>query len=207
MIDYFTTNELLSLQYLVLSAGIHNSGLVSNVVKINDLYPTTEIASGYIDYGDKDLFRKSYTEELKDTKNILYRTVLRPIVKFHHNIVLISKDGVEEFYLEVMADYLRKQFGMPTIDLNQLFTEGETDVFYIDRQTVHNNTVDIARDVVRMERRDLESTIDGRIKLIRDIMNKDEKLKKLKELGIRVKKSDRDDLDRLLMEAWLEDRE
>ena len=61
---------------------------------------------------------------------------------------------------------------------------------------------DIARDAAREQMRLLSSTKDGRLKLI-SMMNKKDMIAKLKEIGITVNKSDMKDLEKILIEEWV----
>ena len=207
MVDYFTAKELISLEYLIISASIGNTGICTNVARSGGaLYPTTDALSGYIESGgtDTDQLKRAYIDELKITKNILYDLIIKPILLYRHNIVLVCQER-EDIYIDIMTEYLRKEFALPCIDLNRLFTTGETDIFYIDRKLVQNNTVELKREAVRNLRQRMESHPGGKIDMIYNHMNRDDKIKKLRELGVHVKKSDYDRLNDLLEEAWLEE--
>jgi hypothetical protein len=201
MIDYFTREELVGLQYLIISGPIRNQGTAENVARCNDLYPTSEIVSDYVQLEDMKVLHKAYYKELKQTENIVYRAIIEPILRHHHNIVIVCKER-EDMYIDVLCDFLKKEFNMQTIDLNRLFKEGETDIFFIDRDSVNNKSVELKRTVVRDKIRAMEQTEDGRAKLL-SMMSKDDKLDKLKELGIKVNKSDKKDLDELLRLEWV----
>lgn len=200
MIDYFTKEELANLSYLLISAKMRNQGTAPNVVKCNDLYPSSDILSNYIQLEDRKLFHKMYYKELQDTENIVYRMIVDPILLHHHNIVLMSSES-EDLYIDVLCDFLNKEFGMKVIDLDMLFKTGETDLFIIDKKLVRNNSVELKRKVVRERIRSAEKTEEGRAKLL-SLMSKDDKIKKLKELGIRVDKN-KDDLTELLRLEWV----
>lgn len=209
MIDYFTAEELSDLQYLIISAGIRRGddrhildarGILANVVKVNDLYPTTELIADYGAYGDIQLFRKSYFHELHQTENIIYRSIIGPILHYHHNMVIICKED-EDYFIDVLVQYLNKEFAMKTIDLNELFINGETSIFYIDKKQVHDHCVQLTRTAAKEQYMSLSSTKDGREYLI-DKMDKDTKIKKLKELGVTVGKIGNKEATQLLIETW-----
>jgi hypothetical protein len=74
-------------------------------------------------------------------------------------------------------------------------------LFIIDKKLVRNNSVELKRKVVRERIKSAEKTEAGRAKLL-SLMSKDDKIKKLKELGIQVDK-DKDDLTELLRLEWV----
>jgi hypothetical protein len=205
MIDYFTTDELVSLSYLIISASIRNQGASPNVVKCNDLYPSSEEISNYIQLEDKKLLHKGYYKELKEMQNTVYNAIIEPILRHHHNIILLYNE-TEDVYIDILCDFLKEEFNMDTIDLNKLFKEGETDIFFIDKHSVKNKCVDLNRAVVKEKITAMEQTEGGRAKLL-SMMSKDEKLKKLQELGIKINKSDKKDLDELLRLEWVNEGE
>ena len=141
-----------------------------------------------------------YYRELHDTENIVYRMIVDPILSHQHNIILMASES-EDLYIDVLCDFLNKEFGMKVIDLNMLFKTGETDLFIIDKKLVRNNSVELKRKVVRERIKSAEKTEAGRAKLL-SLMSKDDKIKKLKELGIQVDK-DKDDLTELLRLEWV----
>lgn len=202
MIDYFTQEELTNLQYLIISASVRNQGTSPNVVKVNDLFPSTNgVIIPYVELGDKKLMHKMYYKELKDMDNIIYSAIIDPILRHHHNIVLLCDEN-EDVYMDVVCDYLEKSFGMKVIDLNRLFKEGETDIFFIDKSEIKNKSVELKRSAVMSQIESLEKSASGREKLL-GLMNKEDKLKKLKELGINVNKSDNKHLTELLRIEWV----
>ena len=201
MIDYFTADELSNMHYLIISAGVKNRGLLENVAKNNYLYPTSETVADYVSYGDMDLLRKTYGGELKESENSLYGTIIEPILKYHHNIVLVCTES-EDPYIDVLVEYLDKEFAMKTVDLNELFVVGETSILYLDRKLIHDNVVEITRSVAREQYRSMASSDDGRLNLI-EMMSKSEKIKKLKELGVRVGNMGNKELTVLLTETWV----
>jgi hypothetical protein len=203
MIDYFTAEELQEMKYLIISSSLHAQRLVTNANSSGELYPSAEAVTGYIETEDLNVFRKTYLGELRQWgKNVAYVNIIKPILKYHHNIVLMCIEE-EDYFMDVLVDYLAKTFNLHCVDLNELFTKGESDVFHLDRKSIHNNCVELRREVVRIKRADMESHQAGRYKLITEKFNKKDKIKKLKELGVRVGKDDHKSLDELLVEVWI----
>lgn len=213
MIDHFTRNDFSNnFQFAIVSAKVRNGGRVSNVAKINELYPTPEIVESYAEYKDKKVLERMYFDMLKPDKddnskwqdNIIYKTFLNPLLS-HHNIVIVC-DEIENDYIDVLCKYLKKYFSVEVIDLNELFTKGHVGPLYIDIDEIHDKAVDIRLNSLRQENEQLASTSDGRMKLLRN-MTKKQKIKKLKELGISISKEDMKDIDKILIDTWVEDDE
>jgi hypothetical protein len=64
--------------------------------------------------------------------------------------------------------------------------------------------VDIRRKAIKNLYNSYESTSGGRLELLKK-MNLKNKIKKLKSLGVKVGKEDLKELDKLLIELWVED--
>lgn len=213
-IDHFSSDYLTHFQYAIISAAIRNGNRVSNVVKINELYPTTEIISAYAEYKDKSIMEKMYTELLVPPKNAkngdywaantIYKTFINPLMK-HFDIVILC-DEKENDYIDVLCKILKKYFSIDVIDLNELFREGKVGPIYIDRNKIWDKAVDIRRQAGKEMISALESTKDGRLKLI-NMWNKKEKIHKLKSLGITVTESDMNNLDQLLIDEWVNEND
>lgn len=201
-IDHFTRDELAHFQYAIISAGIKNQGKCENIVKISILFPSMDIQRAFIDYQDKSIIKKMYFKELDETKNEMYGLFVNPILQ-HQDILIICTES-ENVYIDILLEYLKKNFELDCIDLNELFTKGRVGSVYIDRDAIHNKAVDVRRTVGKIQIEALESTSDGRLKLL-NLMGVKDKMKKLKDLGIMVNKSDIKDLDKLLIEGWVED--
>ena len=202
-IDHFTRDELASFQYLIIGT-LTNQGRapIGSIVKLNDLIPPIDIQTGFAASGDRDMLRKEYSKVLDECKSILYKAFINPII-FHNNIVIICKQA-ENPYVDVIVEYLKKNFKLECIDLNELFTTGRVGPIYIDRGEIHNKAVDIRKEALINQYKALETTRDGRLKLLNN-MNTKNKMKKLKSIGINVTKADIKDLDKLLIESWVED--
>jgi len=207
MIDYFTREELLNIHYLIIgSTKMPHQRLSIQVVRAPaDMYPTVDILNDLFTYGNEALFRKEYYRELRQSRNTLFVNIIQPILKYNHNILLIGME-YEDIHTDVITEYLEKEFNLPCTDLNRLFLEGETDIFYIDKKDVQKKTKEILQEVLQEQFKSLESSAIGREKLI-GRMSKREKIKKLEELGVKVQKSDYENLDELLVEvgAWTRD--
>lgn len=208
-IDHFTSDELIACKYVLFSAKITNQGTRLNVTKITDLYPTPSIVTNYAEYQDDKLMEEMYMDFLNPKKrkkgdewieNKIYDTFIKPLM--NHETTVIVCDKNENIYVDVFCKYLKDRFSIEVIDLNELFIKGHTGPIYLDRTEVHNKSVEVARDVVRKKAAALESTADGREKLF-NAMNKKEKIRKLKELGIEINGADKDHIDEILREAWI----
>lgn len=210
-IDHFTRDELAHFQYAIISAAVKNGNRAPNVCKISEIYPSPEIVAAYAEYKDKEILEKMYMEELMPSKhpetgndpmaNRVYETFVNPLLK-HHDIVIVC-DQKENDYIDVFCKYLKKQFEIEVIDLNELFTKGRTGAIYIDRSEIWDRAVDVRRAASKMRYRSLESSHDGKLKLL-NMMTKKEKIAKLKELGISVTERDKENLDKLLIDEWVE---
>lgn len=213
MIDHFTREELLHMQYLIISAVIRNAGHVPNVVKCNELYPSADVVSETYGTHDMDVLRRAYMSELKskdpivnfNMRSIYYRFILNPI-DLHHDVCIIC-DKNENMYIDILCEFLKDEFGLDTINLNTLFTKGRVGSIYIDWTEVHNNVVDINRAVTKEMRDSLTTSRDGRTKLVYNIMNKKEKIKLLDEYGITPTSTKNEDLNEMLKEVYIDEIE
>ena len=215
-IDYFTAEELTHFQYAIISAAIKNGARMNNVVKASDFYPTPEIVAEYAEYSDKSIMEKMYMDFLNPKRendigldrnqmaNIFYRTFINTLV-MHVDVVIIC-DKSENDYIDVLCKVLKKEYKIDVIDLNKLFSEGRIGPIYIDRNEIWDRAVDIRRAAGKDQIRALESSSGGRLKLLQ-LMNKKQKIKKIKELGINITSHDNEDLDAILMDGWVNDDE
>jgi hypothetical protein len=214
-IDHFTTEELSHFQYAIISAAILNAGRASNVVKMNMLYPLPEIVEAYAEYQDKSIMEKMYMDYLApkndddgigkhQMENIFYNTFINPLV--NHVDVVIVCDRNENDYIDVICKVLKKEYLIEVIDLNKLFIEGKVGPIYIDRDKIWDKAVDIRLASADDQRRALQSSSGGRLKLL-NMMNKKEKIQLIEELGIIVNSHNKEDLDAILMDAWVNDED
>lgn len=213
MVDYFKLEEIAGIEYAIISSKISNSGKCQNIVKLNELYPSYDIISEYAENNNMDTFKKMYVDylrgnmkdklsdyEISSVTSVIYRALIQPFEN-HNDICLLCTEA-ENYYMDILCDFLKDEYSAEVIDLNILFTKGKIGPISIDRDDIHDKMVDIRRAALREYKRNLEATHDGRVKLI-SLMSKKEKLKKLKELGVSVSNKDKD-LDQLLIEAYEE---
>ncbi len=207
-IDHFGIDQLSHFQYVIISASVKNGGTSPNIHKINELYPPPEMVVEYAETEDLKVLEKMYFEFLSTdehgkksnwSSNIIYKVFIENLIN-HYDLMIIC-DKNENPYIDVLCNYLEKMFSIAVIDLNQLFSKGYVGSIYIDRSKIWDRAVDIRRAAGKEEVDSLRTTRDGRISLIKKMRRK-EKLKLLKELGIRVTARDKDHLDELLIEEW-----
>lgn len=209
-IDHFSLQDLVTMQYCIISAKIPNSGKMRNVVKMNDLYPSMEAVITYSETHDKEILKKMYIDELfpkhkkgeRETSqftNAIYQAFINPLLQ-RFNITILY-DELEDAYIDCLCDYMKDEYGIEVIDLNELFTKGKIGPIYIDRDDIRDKAVDIRRAALRDEVRALSSTKEGKAQLISK-MSKKKKLKELERFGIIAEESDMKNLDSMLLEEW-----
>lgn len=214
MIDHFTLEELMNIKFIIIGSvagagsqkSVQEQSKVSNVIKINEFYPKYEIQEYWTDYRDKKILKKLYYEYLEDPKFRCQPQIHDAILVLllnHQNICLICKEG-ENVYMDVFVEYLQEKFSIPCIDLNKLFIEGEVDEMYLDFDEIHNKAVDLRRLAVKKHREENEITQSGRLRILNG-MSKKEKVKLCREVGIDVGPGDYKNLDKLLIEGWVEE--
>lgn len=210
-IDYFTTDELLHFKYLLISGTVANLSKQMNVTKGNRLYPTTDIIELYESTKNKKVMEEMYNDLLaiKDKRDewigeVIYISLVNPVL--HHQDIVIVCDKEENDYIDVLCKHLKKVYALDCIDLNKLFTDGKVGPLFIDRNKIHDKAVDIRRAAAIKEAESIAATKDGRMSLL-EKMNTKEKILKLKELGIKIKGSDKRRLNELLIDAWVNDQE
>lgn len=201
-IDHFTRDELSHFEYAIISAGVNNGGRCKNIAKISDLFPTPDIMENFIEYGDKAILKKMYFKYLDNFSNLIYKAFINNIL--HHKDIVILYREKETALIDVLVEYLKKNYALECIDLTELFIKGRAGSIYIDRSEIHNKAVDVRRAACKDQYNALESSRDGRLKLL-GMMKAKDKIKKLKEIGIHITKGDIKDLDKLLIESWVED--
>ena len=194
------------MQYAVISAGIKvQGGRVLNMKKINEIHPSSvnfEMTTSHENYHDIDALRKVYTEYLKKIDNLLYLIFVDTVLN-HHNICIICCER-ENYYIDILVEYLKKKFALECIDLNKLFTEGRVGKIYIDRDEIHNRAVDIRRAAGDEMIEQDKMTPGGRLRLLNK-MSRKQKIRKLAELGIHINESEYDQIDEMLIKEWVED--
>lgn len=213
-IDHFTLDDLLEMQYAIISAKVVNTGKSLNVVKVNELYPLPETIVTYAETQDKDLLEKMYLELLNgediDNQNEfsndmdvnIYRLFINPLL--HHVNICIVCDRFENDYVDILCNHLKNKFDIEVIDLNELFTKGRVGPIYLDRDQIWDNAVDIRRAAAKEQSKRLGTTLEGKEKLIRK-MTKKEKIEKLEELGLKYRGESGKELNNLILEEWVHD--
>ena len=211
MVDYFSAEEMLGLHYLVISGGIQRKGIQydgwgQNTGKDVQIRPTTELISLYANHEiSPESLKKAYFQILEDYEVNIYHNILMPIMEHRHNVVLVCQKE-EDFYIDLLCEFLSEKYFINTIDLNKLFEEGECELFYIDRPKTHNAMVPVLRRSTREVFESKASTRSGRLDLLETKMSRKTMIMKLKELGIKVAKDiSKEEAKELLMEAWVED--
>ena len=202
MIDHFPREILCSMQYSIISAGVRVGGRIPNVVKINELYPSTDISLCYAETSDKSVLRKMYKDELKESLHLIYLTYGEPIER-HYNLTILCMRNENDF-IDILAEFIEENLGIHCIDLNELFIKGHVGEFSLDRTKFRNILVDMRREFGRAMMKNMELTEGGRLNLLKS-MNKKDKVKKLKSIGIDINDSDMKNLDLILQEAWVMD--
>lgn len=213
MIDYMTVDELLHFQYFILSAKMTTQDRADNMAKMNIFYPLPEMVAAYAENPNKTIFEAAYFQFLDEHETpdsntswsevTIYKTIINPLIE-HADIVIICDEN-ENYIVDAFCKYLEK-WHIETIDLNKLFKTGRVGPIHIDRDEIWDAAVDVRRAAGRDLTKSFESSRDGRYKLLR-MMSTKEKLKKLKDLGIKVDKTDKKHIDELLIESWVEGEE
>jgi hypothetical protein len=217
MIDYFTIEEFNHFQFIIISAKIIHPGKIQNAAKINSLYPEPDIVINYQEYGDKEkmfkelmAYYKPDAEDLQRMKqgnsywlgNEIYRAIVNPLLM--HNDLVIICDRTENDYIECLCKFLKKEYKIDCIDLNELFITGHVGPYYIDRDEIRNKAVDLRRAAAKDEADAINSTRNGRISTIRN-MTKKEKIKMLKHFGVSIRADELKDINQILLETWCDE--
>ena len=211
-IDYFSMEDLISMEYCIISSKICNGSRSTHVGRFSELYPNTESIYQYELTGDIKVLEKMYFD-MVDTNdrskdrisnhyhNIMYRTFINPLLN-HFNVMIVC-DEAENPYVTVICEYLKQKFEIEVIDLNELFTKGKVGPLYIDRDKIRDKAVDIRRNAVKAEINSQKQTEGGRSKLLAT-MTKKEKVAELKKYGVDAKSYSVDELDEALDAEWVD---
>lgn len=204
MVDYFTADELNACQYVIIGTIPNNGRSASNVVKLNELYPSNDTILKYAETHNKELLKGEYTEQLneRDNESIIYNAFINNILQ-HQNIILLSRRE-ENDWIDVLCNFLEEKFSIECVDLNELFKTGSVGPIHIDRDEIRNRAVDVRRRFGKDMIKYMERTREGREKLL-DQMDIKYKIKKCKDLGIKMNKGDIKNIDDILREAWVEE--
>lgn len=214
MIDHFTRDNLIQIHFCIISAGVKCGGHygftvanrergIGSAARVTELYPPPEVYQIWDEHENKNMIRELYFDHLKQYEDEIYRTIIENILN-HVDLCLICKER-ENDYIDLLCEFLKKKYAIECIDLNKLFIEGECGPFRIDRDEIYNKAVDVRRRAGKKMAEDMERTAKGRAALLKMMKTKEEKIKKLAELGIRVTKAEHKELDKLLVEAWVEE--
>ena len=195
------------MEYAIISAKVTNNSKFQSCVKVNELYPSIETTIAYAETGDKKILEKMYMAELKPEKKggrevspvgaLVYNAFIAPFL--HHVNMMIVCDEDENDYIDVLCKFLKDEYKLEVIDLNQLFTKGKVGPIHIDRDEVHDKAVDIRRAAATDQFKAMTSTKDGKAMWINSLSKK-KKIHLLKKYGIDA--GDGDNLDALLLEEW-----
>lgn len=213
MIDYFTYDEILGCQYLVFSAKIIWQSRVTNGAKVNDLWPPSELFQAHEESASKLMFEQEYFNYLDKSATggmrkvvwsgaIIYKNLVEPYLN-HDNIIIIC-DEKEQFVVDAFCKYIDKRYALKVIDLNTLFSKDTIGPIEVDYDLIRNRAVDIRRAAGNDMSETLSQTREGRLFLMSK-MNTKEKIKLLRENGIKVNDRDKKHLDELVTEIWVDD--
>jgi hypothetical protein len=194
------------MEYIIASKIMANNNLNKlNCVKIESFYPGEKARDAYTAVGDYKKFQKDFWRELPFADEMIASTIITPVLKKNHNIMLICM-AEEDDYIRAFTEYVFKKFRMRCIDLNHLFKTGETDIFFInrdDRDEIHDATVETNRRIVRNLRAKEEETKEGRLLLVH-AMSREERKDKIEDLGFNVKGMSDGDMINVLIDEYVE---
>lgn len=203
MIDHFTREEILGLKFLIVSVAMPAKARASNVSKCIDLWPSDESSKEFIKYQNLDLFRKNYFEDLDNSEVPIYKEILKPIGEDNKCLVIVCHENEDEM-IDVLFEYLEKKYKLQAVDLNKLFTEGVVSPVKFNRIRIKNKVVDINRRVTKLGKEEKERSSGGRMMLLKDMTPK-QKSKKLKSLGINPNNLSETEINKILIEEWVEE--
>lgn len=205
-IDYFTAEEISSCNYIIVGTVPNNGRSSTNLVKLNELYPEIDTLLKYSETSSMEILRGEYLEHLKDPNivTIIYHAFINNVLN-HVPIILICR-AEENMFVDILLEHLKDAYHIESINLNELFRVGHIGPIHINYDEIHDRTVDIRRASGKEMIRSYESTKGGRAKLL-TMMDTKYKIKKCKELGIKISKADIKNLDEILMDAWVEEED
>ena len=202
-IDHFELNELMNIQFIIISAKVKCGDGMSNVGKFNQLFPYSEFIINYENDHHFDSFKKAYLGQIKNDDDCLIainKYIINLLLK-HVNIMLIWSER-EDSFMAAFLDFLKEEYDIDYVNLDQLFKEGKINSIYWDPDIINDKAVKIRRYAAKMLQFEKEATVSGRLELLKNSMNKKEKIKKLKKLGYKVGKND--NVNELLFDAWID---
>lgn len=218
LIDFFTRDEILSFHNIIISTRIAwSAGATGPTHRLNSLYPNVETQTYYLETKNFDTAEEMYFDmlESKDGKSDIrhipeyafsmepiLQYLVRPILNNAPVLMLCMRD--ENWIVDMLSHYMKKKYNIDTIDLNQLFSKGSIGPISIDmdelRKMDRKNTGIVAKDTIYLK----SLTEDGRREILHAMTEKD-KIRKCKELGIKLKHDDLKKLDKILLEGWVAD--
>lgn len=206
-IDWLPLEQLYQFQYAVISVRLPNGGRAPNVGRLPFLWPISDATVAWETTQDREAMREIFLAHLRtddpelhrDIENQVYQALLNPIDR-HVDVLLYCHED-EDPIMDVICEFLEKDYHLKAIDLNQLFTTGHAGPYKIDLNKIHDKAVDVRRWASEDMKRAMASTYDGKMQVIAK-MTKKEKRKKFDELAIDPKFIPKHLWDKVLLEEW-----
>lgn len=212
MIDWFDYPIMTSIYWVVLSYEIGWTGRNNKVWKPSSdnggIFPPGSIIDYYDETRDYATSKKMYWDYLMKRENELdipcavadiYKHVIAP-TKHHCNVCIVYTEP-ETWVCDALGEFIKDKFAVEMVDLDHLFKHGWVKGFYLDLELIREKSSEIELTSKLLDIHDKIQTSSGRAELMSK-MSKKEKIKLLKDLGIKASKSD--DVDRMLTEAWVQ---
>ena len=194
-IDHFTKYELNSFHFIIISAGIVNTAKVSNVTKINTLFPNGEIFNQYMESHNLTRFNEFYKNQLDDYEPVFYKSIISPL-DHHKSVVLICRQA-ENFIIDYLCKYILEKYKIDTIDLNHLFIHGVINDFNFDldefKKICIEQKIKSGKELIELKKQ----SPAGRTELF-EAMKKKDKIHLIKEIGYNHKKLNNDNIDKII---------
>lgn len=210
-IDHMTYRDLTTCKYDIFSPKITCGRKDPACAKLLELYPTTEMmerytSGGSVEHLEKEMFDMYDKMNSKWRSAMFYNEFVKSI-EDHINAILICIDD-DVPVLDILCRYLKKKFSIEVIDLDRLFTKGKIDPIHYDYKEIRDLGVDIRRAAEEELARNLATTPDGRMSLLRKWSRK-QKLKFCrKNLRMHVQDGIPDsELDEIIIDAWVIDKD
>lgn len=214
VIDYFSLQDITSMQYAIISGKVKCGSRAINTSTIPALFPNPEIIIHYSDKMNKDIMKKEFMDQLKSKDNTYgeeymtsnpsinwaYLGIANPLLEHVNTCIICDED--ENDYIDVICDWLKDDFHIEVINLNKLFDDGYVGPIHIDRKDIRKAIVDVRRDAVNQMKQTMMSTESGRMSLLSKIDMKD-KIDQLKKRGIHPTADD--DIDQMLSDIWADE--
>ena len=209
MIDFFTREEILSFIYIDISVRTpHDQSNYS--AKVMAFVPSSESEFYMAEHSDEKVADDMYYEQLsfglntpdrdQNTRHIWYKFILGPL-RDHANVMLMCLRP-EMHYMKTLCKFIKNEFGIDTINLNKLFTDGHVGNLVIDFKELKDRTRDIKTSWKEHNILQRSMDVNGRRELMKD-MTKKEKIKQLKAVGVSYIPKSEEEIDALLTESWV----